>query len=47
VLQLADHFVVRFAKAANKPVRRISTPRLTLMVAYHWPGNVRELPKRD
>jgi Nif-specific regulatory protein len=43
VLQLADHFVVRFAKAANKPVRRISTPAIDMMVAYHWPGNVREL----
>jgi Nif-specific regulatory protein len=43
VLQLADHFVERFAKAANKPVRRISTPAIDMLVAYHWPGNVREL----
>jgi Nif-specific regulatory protein len=27
----------------NKDVRRISTPAINMMVAYHWPGNVREL----
>jgi Nif-specific regulatory protein len=43
VLLLADHFVERFAKAANKDVRRISTPAIDMLTAYHWPGNVREL----
>ena len=27
----------------DKDVRRISTPAINIMVAYHWPGNVREL----
>ncbi|MCA9563374.1 MAG: sigma 54-interacting transcriptional regulator [Myxococcales bacterium] len=40
---LADHFIEKYAKANNRPVVRISTPAIDLMVAYHWPGNVREL----
>jgi len=43
VLLLADCFVERHAKRMNKDVRRISTPAINMMVAYHWPGNVREL----
>ena len=27
----------------GKDVRRISTPAINMMLAYHWPGNVREL----
>jgi Nif-specific regulatory protein len=27
----------------GKDVRRITTPAINMMVAYHWPGNVREL----
>jgi len=43
ILLLADHFVVRCAKKLGKDVRRITTPAINMMVAYHWPGNVREL----
>ncbi|MFA6134790.1 MAG: nif-specific transcriptional activator NifA [Phycisphaerae bacterium] len=43
ILLLADYFVERYAKRMNKDVRRISTPAINMMVAYHWPGNVREL----
>ena len=43
ILLLADHFVERYAKMMSKDVRRISTPAINMMVAYHWPGNVREL----
>ena len=43
ILLLADHFVERYAKMMNRDVRRISTPAINMMVAYHWPGNVREL----
>ena len=31
------------AKKMGKEVRRISTPAINMMFAYHWPGNVREL----
>lgn len=43
ILLLADYFVEQYAKKMNKDVRRISTPAINMMVAYHWPGNVREL----
>jgi Nif-specific regulatory protein len=43
ILLLADYFVEQYSKKMNKYVRRISTPAINMMVAYHWPGNVREL----
>ena len=43
VLLLADHFVEKYGKANNKHIKRISTPAIDMMMAYHWPGNVREL----
>ena len=43
ILLLADHFVEKYARKMNKDVRRITTPAINMMVAYHWPGNVREL----
>ncbi|TFG46503.1 MAG: AAA family ATPase, partial [Candidatus Brocadiia bacterium] len=43
ILLLADYFVEQYSKKMKKDVRRISTPAINMMVAYHWPGNVREL----
>ncbi len=43
ILQLANHFIEKFNKENLKDVRRISTPAIDMMMAYHWPGNVREL----
>jgi Nif-specific regulatory protein len=43
ILPLANHFVEAFAAQMNKPVHRISTTAINMMLAYHWPGNVREL----
>jgi len=43
ILLLADFFVERYAATMHKDVRRISTPAINMMMAYHWPGNVREL----
>ena len=43
ILLLADFFVEQYAGKMKKDVRRISTPAINMMVAYHWPGNVREL----
>jgi len=40
---LIDHFVEKHGRAQQKRVRRISTPAIDLLMAYHWPGNVREL----
>lgn len=40
---LADHFLEKYAREHQRDVKRISTPAIDLMMAYHWPGNVREL----
>ena len=43
ILLLADYFVERYSRQNHKNVRRISTPAIDMLMAYHWPGNVREL----
>ena len=43
ILQLADYFAERYSRQNHKNVRRISTPAIDMLMAYHWPGNVREL----
>jgi Nif-specific regulatory protein len=43
ILLLADHFVEKYGSRAGRAIRRISTPAIDMLVAYHWPGNVREL----
>jgi Nif-specific regulatory protein len=43
VLLLADHFLELFSREHGKDIRRISTPAIDMLTAYHWPGNVREL----
>ena len=43
IILLAEHFINKFNIKYNKHIRRLSTPSINMMVAYHWPGNVREL----
>jgi Nif-specific regulatory protein len=43
LLLLADHFMLKYGRQHNKPVKRISTPAIDMLMRYHWPGNVREL----
>ena len=43
VLLLANHFTVKYAELIGKPVKRISTSAINMLMTYHWPGNVREL----
>jgi Nif-specific regulatory protein len=43
VLLLANYFVEKYSKQSGRSVRRISTPAIDMLMAYHWPGNVREL----
>src|SRR6266849_1085026 len=38
-----DHFLEKFSREHGKSVKRISTPAIDMLMAYHWPGNVREL----
>jgi Nif-specific regulatory protein len=43
ILLLADHFVEKYGQRHKKKAKRISTPAIDMLMAYHWPGNVREL----
>ena len=43
IMLLSDHFLEKYSKLYNKNIKRISTPAINMMMAYHWPGNVREL----
>jgi len=43
ILLLAEHFLDKFESKYKKRVRRISTPAIDMLTAYHFPGNVREL----
>jgi DNA-binding NtrC family response regulator len=40
---LVDYFVRKYSEENEKPLRRVSTEALRLLVNYSWPGNVREL----
>lgn len=43
ILQLANHFIKKYSRKMDAKIRRISTPAINMLMAYHWPGNVREL----
>ena len=40
---LADHFLEKYAAAAEKPIRDLSTDVLQMLMQHDFPGNVREL----
>jgi len=43
IMQLADHFLEKYAAENKKNITRISTPAIEMLTSYHWPGNIREL----
>ena len=43
ILLLADYFLEGYAEENGREVKRLSTPAIDMLMAYHWPGNVREL----
>jgi len=43
IMLLAEHFLSKYADENSRPIHRISTPAIDLLMQYHWPGNVREL----
>lgn len=43
VMALADYFLEKYTKEHGKNIKRVSTPAIDMLMAYHWPGNVREL----
>jgi DNA-binding NtrC family response regulator len=40
---LVEHFLARYAREYEKPVRRPGAAALAALAAYPWPGNVRQL----
>lgn len=40
---LAEHFLKRACRRANKPYIAINANQMQKLCAYHWPGNIREL----
>ncbi|MDF7823744.1 sigma 54-interacting transcriptional regulator [Pontiellaceae bacterium B12227] len=43
ILLLTNFFVNKYSTKMCVEIRRISTPAINMLMAYHWPGNVREL----
>jgi Nif-specific regulatory protein len=43
ILLLSDYFLEKYSKENDKDIKRLSTPAIDMLMAYHWPGNVREL----
>ncbi|MHC4071500.1 MAG: sigma-54-dependent transcriptional regulator [Planctomycetota bacterium] len=43
ILPLAEHFLKKYAKENDRPVRSFSAEVVEFMLDYDWPGNVREL----
>ncbi len=43
IILLAEHFIEKHNLRYGKNIRRLSTPAVNMLMAYHWPGNVREL----
>lgn len=43
ILLLARHFIEKYARAMNKPIKTIAPEAETRLLSYPWPGNVREL----
>ncbi|MEY2395231.1 MAG: two-component system, NtrC family, response regulator PilR [Acidobacteriaceae bacterium] len=43
ILLLANHFLKKYAAAANRSILRVNTKSLDALCDYEWPGNVRQL----
>jgi Nif-specific regulatory protein len=43
ILLLAEYFLEKYSQENKREIRRLSTPAIDMLMAYHWPGNVREL----
>jgi len=43
LMALAHHFLQRFAKELDRPIRGFTEEALARLRGHHWPGNVREL----
>lgn len=46
VILLAEHYLNRFSKENNKPIKRFNQEAIKAITEYPWPGNVRELENK-
>jgi DNA-binding NtrC family response regulator len=43
---LAKHFMKKYSKEYQKPVKKISHEAMSSLISYAWPGNIRELENK-
>jgi len=43
---LVDHFIKKYSKQYNKPVKRVSEDAMRGFISHPWPGNIRELENK-
>jgi len=43
---LVEHFIKKYSREYNKPVKEASTNAVEAFVSYTWPGNIRELENK-
>jgi len=41
--RLVEHFLTELCRENGRPLKKLSSPALQILLAYPWPGNVREL----
>jgi DNA-binding NtrC family response regulator len=43
---LVEHFIKKYSREYNKPIKEASTDAMEAFVSYTWPGNIRELENK-
>ncbi len=43
---LVEHFVRKYSREYNKPIKEISKDAIEVFISYAWPGNIRELENK-
>jgi DNA-binding NtrC family response regulator len=43
---LAQHFMVKYSKEYNRPIKEFSEDAMRAFMSYSWPGNIRELENK-
>ena len=43
---LVRHFINKYSKELNKPIKEVSDDTMKALIAYSWPGNVREVENK-
>ncbi|MBI5196053.1 MAG: sigma-54-dependent Fis family transcriptional regulator [Nitrospirae bacterium] len=43
---LIEHFITKYCRQYNKPIKEVSPDAMEVFIAYSWPGNIRELENK-